>query len=61
MDHPPTCWTSGRARLVDEEGASLIEYALLLALIALVCIGAITLIGENTQRPLSETSSALLG
>ena len=34
-----------RARFDDEKGASLVEYALLLALIAIVCIGAITLIG----------------
>jgi pilus assembly protein Flp/PilA len=31
----------------DEEGASLAEYGLLLALIAVVCIAAITLLGGN--------------
>jgi pilus assembly protein Flp/PilA len=31
----------------DEEGASLAEYGLLLALIAVVCIGAITVLGTN--------------
>ena len=30
-----------------EEGASLVEYGLLIALIALVCIAAITLVGTN--------------
>jgi pilus assembly protein Flp/PilA len=31
----------------DEEGASLAEYGLLLALIAVVCIAAITLLGTQ--------------
>ena len=43
----------------DERGASLVEYALLVALIALVCIAAVTLFGEAVQRPYSEVSSSL--
>ena len=31
----------------DEEGASMAEYGLLLALIAIVCITAVTLLGKN--------------
>ena len=31
----------------DEEGATMVEYALMLALIAIVCIGAVTAIGGN--------------
>ncbi|MEY2422282.1 MAG: pilus assembly protein Flp/PilA, partial [Acidimicrobiaceae bacterium] len=34
-----------RAHVEDERGASLVEYALLVALIAVVCIAAITLLG----------------
>ncbi len=31
----------------DERGATLVEYGLLVGLIAVVCIAAITLLGEN--------------
>ena len=31
----------------DEEGATMVEYALMLALIAIICIGAVTAIGNN--------------
>jgi pilus assembly protein Flp/PilA len=48
-----------RARFDDETGASLVEYALLLALIAIVCIGAITLIGTNANDKLSSAGNAL--
>lgn len=57
------CWTYcqsvTRTRIRNERGASLVEYALLLALIAIVCIGAITLIGQTASNKLSETASAL--
>ena len=37
-----------RARFGDSErGASLVEYALLVALIAVVCIAAVTLLGKS--------------
>ena len=43
-----TTWISARFDL-DERGASLVEYALLVALIAVVCIAAVTLLGENAS------------
>jgi pilus assembly protein Flp/PilA len=50
------------SRLVpDERGASLVEYALLLALIALVCIGALQLLGNDVSTPLSGVGSSLGG
>jgi len=33
----------------DEEGATMPEYALMIALIAAICIGAVTAIGTNAQ------------
>ena len=42
----------------DEEGASLVEYALLVALIAVVCIAAIALIGNSASSKLSETGAS---
>lgn len=50
-----------RPRGGDERGASLVEYALLMALIALVCIGGVTLIGQATMDPLSSAASMFGG
>ena len=43
----------------DERGASLVEYALLVALIAVVCIIAVTILGRNASEKLSEVGSAI--
>ena len=43
----------------DESGASLVEYALLVALIAVVCIVAVSLLGSNTSTKFSSVGSAL--
>ena len=45
--------------LNDEEGASLVEYALLIALIAVVCIAAVTVIGSNVNAKLTTAGNAL--
>jgi pilus assembly protein Flp/PilA len=43
----------------DERGASLVEYALLIALIAVVCIVAVSLLGGNASNKFSQVGSAL--
>ncbi|MBV8690484.1 MAG: Flp family type IVb pilin [Actinobacteria bacterium] len=43
----------------DERGASLVEYALLVALIAVVCIVAVTLLGKNASSKFSSVGSAV--
>ncbi|MEM7141616.1 MAG: Flp family type IVb pilin [Actinomycetota bacterium] len=43
----------------DDRGASLVEYALLLALLALVCIAAMTALGGTTSGSYSEITSLL--
>ena len=43
----------------DEEGASLVEYALLVALIAVVCIAAIALIGNEASTQLSNVGGSI--
>ena len=40
----------------DERGASLVEYALLVALIAVVCIGAVSFIGNGATGGSSVSS-----
>ena len=42
-----------------EDGASLVEYTLLVALIALVCIVAVTLLGTTTSHKFSQVGSSL--
>ena len=43
----------------QDEGAALVEYVLLVALIAVVCVGAITLLGTNTSAKLTTAATAL--
>jgi pilus assembly protein Flp/PilA len=50
-------WITQRSR--SERGASIVEYALLIALIAVVCIGAVTVLGGNTSSTLSGVGSSL--
>lgn len=42
-----------------EKGASLVEYALLVALIAVVCIAAVTTLGSRVSRNFSNIASAM--
>ena len=48
-----------RRHITDERGASLVEYALLFALILLVCIGAITALGTTTGDSMSRTADSV--
>ena len=49
-----------RARFGDtERGASLVEYALLVALIAVVCIAAVTLLGKNASNKFNAVGSSI--
>ena len=43
----------------DEKGASLVEYALLVALIAVVCIVAITFLGEAASSKFDSVGSSI--
>jgi pilus assembly protein Flp/PilA len=46
-------------RGVCDRGASLVEYALLLALIVVVCIGAVTAFGSATDGSISRSGSSI--
>jgi pilus assembly protein Flp/PilA len=51
-----------RARFgTDERGASLVEYALLVALIAVVCIGAVSFIGGAASSNFSSVGNEISG
>lgn len=43
----------------SERGASLVEYALLVALIAVVCIAAVSFIGSSASAKFSEVGASL--
>ncbi|MBV9995575.1 MAG: Flp family type IVb pilin [Caulobacteraceae bacterium] len=43
----------------DESGATAIEYGLIVALIAVVIIGAVTTLGTNLNTTLSSAGSAI--
>jgi pilus assembly protein Flp/PilA len=48
-----------RTLWVREDGQDLLEYALLVALIALVCVGAITAAGTNVNTIFERIAAAL--
>jgi pilus assembly protein Flp/PilA len=51
-----------RARFGDSErGASLVEYALLVALIAVVCIAAVTILGKNASNKFNSVGNSISG
>lgn len=43
----------------DEEGASAVEYGLLVALIAVVIIGALTLLGGNLSSRFNQVATSI--
>jgi len=53
-------WQYIQLRLArDERGATLVEYALLVALIAVVCIAAIALIGNEASTKFSSVGQQI--
>ena len=55
-------WTACQSRFVkDEEGASMVEYALLIALIAMVVIAGAVFFGTELSEKFSEVGATLEG
>ena len=55
-------WTAYQARFIqDEEGASMVEYALLVALIAVVVIAAALFLGNEINEKFSEVGDTVDG
>ena len=48
-----------QARCSTDRGASLVEYALLVALIAVVCILAVTFLGQSASSKFSSVGTAI--
>jgi pilus assembly protein Flp/PilA len=52
-------WTRLLGRFTEEEGASMVEYALLVVLIAIIALLAIRLAGNQVSETFSEIGSGL--
>jgi pilus assembly protein Flp/PilA len=52
-------WFRGVIDRADETGASLVEYALLLALIAVVAIGALVFLGHTVSNTLNNVANTI--
>ena len=53
-------WTAHQSRFIqDEKGASMVEYALLVALIAVVVIAAALFLGEEISEKFSEVGATV--
>lgn len=48
-----------KAMLANDDGASLVEYALIVALIAVVAIAALTLLGKNAGNTLGTAANSI--
>lgn len=58
--HPsPNAIALSDAFLRDEDGATMVEYGLMIALIAIVCIGAVTTIGTTLNALFSDLAALL--
>jgi pilus assembly protein Flp/PilA len=45
----------------DDEGAALVEYGMLVGLIAVICVAAVTLLGKEVSDAFSFIAAALSG
>lgn len=50
---------AGRKADIDERGATAVEYALMVALIAVVVIGGVTLLGTNASKKFNSAAVAI--
>jgi pilus assembly protein Flp/PilA len=56
-----TWWGDLKQRLSEDRGATAVEYALMVALIAVVIILAVTFLGEAASEKFSEVGTAVNG
>jgi pilus assembly protein Flp/PilA len=52
-------WLSSATVRNDDRGASLVEYALLLVMIAVVCVVAVGFLGTSTSGGVNESGSSM--
>jgi pilus assembly protein Flp/PilA len=54
-----TWWADLKDRVTEEHGATAVEYALMVALIAVVIIAAVTFIGQSASEKFGEVGTAV--
>ena len=54
-----TWWNDLKVRAQEEGGATAVEYALMVALIAVVIITAVTLVGNSANNKFNEVGTAV--
>jgi len=52
-------WTAYQSRINEEDGASMVEYALLVALIAVIAIVAVAFLGNNISDKFNDVGTSL--
>ena len=52
-------WAAMQSRFTDDKGATLVEYALLLVLIAIIAIAALTALGGEVSNSLTDVEECL--
>ncbi|MCY2968968.1 MAG: Flp family type IVb pilin [Planctomycetota bacterium] len=50
---------AARRLVVREEGATMVEYGLMVALIAVVCVTAVTLVGTNLRTTFNAIAGSI--
>ncbi len=50
-----------RSFLKDESGATMVEYGLMVALIAVACVGIVATLGQNLNGQFTSASDSLKG
>jgi len=50
-----------RSFAAQDEGATMVEYGLMVALIAIACVGAIALVGTNLKNLFTNVSGSVSG
>ena len=56
-----TWWNDMKVRAQEERGATAVEYALMVALIAVVIILAVTFVGTSAEEKFQEVGTAVAG
>jgi len=56
-----TWWADLKGRAAEEGGATAVEYALMVALIAVVIIAAVTFIGTSSSEKFDQVGNAVSG
>lgn len=54
-------WVLARSGATSERGASLVEYVLMVSLIAMVCLAALSYFGGQSGNSLGRSSSSIVG